>query len=296
MVKSIAPISEQCSNLLSPKVTIQNLSQTNLTSTTITYSINGGPQQTHNWTGSLLPLQSTEVTLPAVTYNLEANNTLEVNLPSDDNNANNALNSTFAKAIETQFTNITIKITLDRWASETSWSLKNSAGANVAVNPVYNNGNDFAANGTYPQPDINLTLPNDCYTFQILDSYGDGICCDYGNGGYQIWANGTLIPGMSGGTFTSSDRRIFGVNTTLSVDQFDLSSIRVYPNPSKGNIFVHTPADAQMILTDISGKIVLRGSLLSGENNLNVSNLSKGMYLMQLEGENFSKSEKIILN
>lgn len=296
MIKSIAPISQQCSNSLSPKVTIQNLSQSNLTSTQIFYSINGGPQQTHNWTGSLAPLQSTEVTLPAITYDLQANNTLEVTLPSDDNNTNNSLNRNFVKAVETQFTNITIKITLDRWASETSWTLKNSAGVNVAVSPVYNNGTDFQTNGAYPQPDINLTLPNDCYTFEILDAYGDGMCCDYGNGGYQIWANGALIPGMSGGTFTSSDRRIFGVNTVLSVDDVDLASIKVYPNPTKGSIYVNLPADAQMTLTDLSGKVVMRGTLISGESQLTLQHLSKGMYLMQLEGENFSKTEKIIIN
>lgn len=296
MVKSIDPISEQCSNSLSPKVTIQNLSQTNLTSTQIFYSINGGPQQTYNWTGSLSPLQSTEVVLPAITYDLQANNTLVVTLPNDDNNTNNSLNRTFTKAIETQFTNITIKITLDRWASETSWTLKNSAGVNVAVSPLYNNGNDFNANGAYPQPDINLTLLNDCYTFEILDAYGDGMCCQYGNGGYQIWSNGALIPGMSGGTFTSSDRRIFGVNTALSVDQVELASIKVYPNPTKGSIYVNLPADAQMTLTDLSGKVVMKGSLISGENQLALQNLSKGMYLMQLDGENFSKTEKIILN
>jgi hypothetical protein len=296
MVKGIAPISEQCSNSLSPKVTIQNLSQSNLTSTPIFYSVNGGPQQTYNWTGSIQPLQSLEVTLPAITYDLQANNTLVVTLPNDDNNTNNTLNRSFIKAVETQFTNISIKITLDRWASETSWTLKNSAGVNVAVSPVYNNGIDFAANGAYPQTDINLTLPNDCYTFEILDSYGDGMCCEYGNGGYQIWANGTLIPGMSGGTFTSSDRRIFGVNTALSVDDVELAAIKVYPNPTKGSIYVNLPADAQMTLTDLSGKVVMRGTLISGENQLTLQHLSKGMYLMQLDGEKFNKTEKIILN
>lgn len=294
-IKSIATIPQQCTNTLSPKVTIQNRSQTNLNTTQIHYNINGGPEQTYTWNGNLGPMQSAEVTLPAVTYNLLANNTLQVSLNDDDVMENNVRTASFGKAVETEFTNITVKITLDRYASETSWTLKNSAGANVAVSPLYNGGFDFPANGAYPQPDINLTLPNDCYTFEIMDTYGDGICCAYGAGSYQIHANGVLIPGMNGGSFGASESKRFGVNTTLNVDGFDIATIKVYPNPSNGLVNVYSPYEAHVTVLDITGKTVYTNALAAGENQCVLNHLTSGMYLMSIKGENFSKTEKIII-
>jgi len=294
-IKNIVPIAQQCNNTISPKVIIQNFSQGNLTSTPIFYSINGGPQQTYNWSGNLGSLASEEVTLSPITFDLLPNNTLDINLPNDDDNSNNNSSINFTKAVETEFTNITIKITLDRYASETSWTLKNSSGATVATNPLYNNGFDFPSNGAYPQPDINLTLPNDCYTFDILDAYGDGICCAYGAGGYQIHANGILIPGMSGGNFGAGESKRFGVNTTLNVDGFDKESIKVYPNPSNGLVNVIIPYDASINVVDISGKTVFAKSFSAGENQCELNHLSSGMYLMTILGENFNKTEKIII-
>ena len=31
-----------------------------------------------------------------------------------------------------------------------------------------------------------------CYSFVISDTYGDGICCSYGNGSYSVTYNGTV--------------------------------------------------------------------------------------------------------
>ncbi len=147
-VKSIAP---QCSTSLAPKVEIQNNGQTQLTSLPITYTINNGTPQIYNWTGSLNPLARTTVTLPSASYALQPSNTLVVTIPSDDDNLNNAGEVVFNKAGETTSSNITIKITLDAYGSETSWELRNSIGEIVAVSPTYT---DAGANVLI----LNLTL------------------------------------------------------------------------------------------------------------------------------------------
>merc|ERR1712207_6192 len=46
------------------------------------------------------------------------------------------------------------------------------------------------------------------YTFTISDTYGDGICCSYGNGSYSLIVDGSLV--KSGGQFASSDDYTFG--------------------------------------------------------------------------------------
>ncbi|MBC8884557.1 T9SS type A sorting domain-containing protein [Flavobacterium piscinae] len=150
--------------------------------------------------------------------------------------------------------------------------------------------------GAYPQPDVNVTLANDCYTLTVNDSYGDGMSsAAYGFGGYQILANGVLIPGMSGGTFTSTDTRKFGVNTNLSVNDFDASLIKFYPNPTNGLVTISLPENAMITLTDLSGKQVLAQQAEAGESTINLGSLSSGMYLINFAGDNFAKTDKIII-
>ena len=91
---------------------------------------------------------------------------------------------------------LALSITFDNYPEETSWNIKNSGGTTVA------------SGGTYgSQPDgstLNLSIPLAAgdYTFTILDSYGDGICCSYGNGSYTLSSGATVL--ATGGSFTSS--------------------------------------------------------------------------------------------
>ena len=78
-----------------------------------------------------------------------------------------------------------IRIFTDNWASETTWDL-------------YEQGGGLIASG---DPDENNTLyeweicveSDRCYDFTIYDSFGDGICCAYGEGYYEIELNGELV-------------------------------------------------------------------------------------------------------
>ncbi len=101
---------------------------------------------------------------------------------------------------------ITLTITFDNYPEETSWSITNA------------NGGTVASGGTYPnQPDGSTLIENidcladGCYDFTILDSYGDGICCSYGNGSYSVTdANGNTL--ASGGQFANSETTNFCLN------------------------------------------------------------------------------------
>lgn len=97
-----------------------------------------------------------------------------------------------------QGTDVTLTLTTDNYGSETSWQVTNSAGT------VVESGNGYGNNTTYT---FNWTLPADNYTFTINDSYGDGICCSFGNGSYELSSGGTVF--ASGGSFGSSDTQTF---------------------------------------------------------------------------------------
>lgn len=97
----------------------------------------------------------------------------------------------------------TLTLKLDNYPSETTWNIKNSAGASLYSGGPYNSPNAIIT--------VALCLPNGCYTFNIFDTYGDGICCSYGQGYYNVVVNGTTV--ATGGQFTFSDTKSFCLNT-----------------------------------------------------------------------------------
>ena len=96
---------------------------------------------------------------------------------------------------------LTLSITLDNYPTETSWRFTNSSGSTVASGGPYSSGQ----RNTTVVENINLSAGN--YTFTILDSYGDGICCAYGNGSYTLSDGAGTI--ASGGAFGSSESKAF---------------------------------------------------------------------------------------
>jgi hypothetical protein len=99
---------------------------------------------------------------------------------------------------------LTLTINLDNYPGETTWSVVNSSGTTVA------SGGPYSGAGSTATEDI--CLPNGCYDFTILDSYGDGICCAYGNGSYSLTDGSTVL--ASGGSFASSETTNFCVGST----------------------------------------------------------------------------------
>ncbi len=97
--------------------------------------------------------------------------------------------------------NVTVKVNIDRYGEETTWQVLDGNSNVVASGGPYVRQ---AANGTYPQPDVDLCLAEGCYTLVINDSYGDGNCCNYGNGSIAV-VDGAGIPlTPSPNTFTST--------------------------------------------------------------------------------------------
>jgi endonuclease I len=93
---------------------------------------------------------------------------------------------------------VSFSLTTDQYGYETSWTLTNSNAQEVASGGSYDNSSSN---------DENFCLADGDYTFVISDSYGDGICCKYGNGAYDFSLAGSSL--ISGGTFASSETKTF---------------------------------------------------------------------------------------
>ncbi len=108
-------------------------------------------------------------------------------------------------------TDVSISLLTDRYASETSWQLLTSESELVLE------GSGYANKTRYEDTDC---LNDGTYTFIIDDTYGDGICCNYGSGEYAIEVEGEII--VSGGEFNQSASHSFVIESTTVIDDLVL--------------------------------------------------------------------------
>lgn len=111
--------------------------------------------------------------------------------------------ATFSLIQECPDTNIFVLITFDDYSEETSWEIYRQGEANAIFSNSYGNGLT-STNERY-------CLPAGEYLFIINDAFGDGMCCDWGEGSYNIiLGDGTVV--ASGGEFATSESSTFTVN------------------------------------------------------------------------------------
>jgi hypothetical protein len=87
---------------------------------------------------------------------------------------------------------------------------------------------------------------------------------------------------------------------SLSVDEFSEESISIYPNPAQTELSISTSknlGDVVITLVDINGRVVLETKKEFFDTIiLNTGPLQSGLYILNIEGVNFSYNEKIIKN
>ena len=116
---------------------------------------------------------------------------------------------------------LTVTLVTDDYANETSWTITDDVG-----NVILQNGNlsDFT---TYTE---SICVAAGCYTFTINDSFGDGICCNYGDGSYSISADGIFI--ANGGDFNTIETQNFCLElpcTEESACNYDPAAEQINP-------------------------------------------------------------------
>ncbi|CAA6806414.1 MAG: T9SS C-terminal target domain-containing protein [uncultured Aureispira sp.] len=100
---------------------------------------------------------------------------------------------------------VSFNLLFDNYATETSWTVTDGNGIVVA------NGGNYTSAMNGVNLAIDLCLPTGCYNFNIYDTYGDGICCYYGQGNYSLVEAATGLTLASGGSFTYAETTNFCV-------------------------------------------------------------------------------------
>lgn len=280
-VKSIKDIPAMCVNQVGPIVDIQNLGENEVTSLDIEYNINGDTH-VYTWTGSLPALNTVTVELPAVSFDFAGTNNVSVSVPDDENNSNNEQVTSFEDAQE--YTgDLTLTITTDNWGEEVSWFINDYEGNNIAF------GGNYQDNTTIVET---IEMPADnCYTFTLLDSYGDG-------GGPVTLedSEGTVIYQTSG-NYGSGESKNFGYEVViLGLTQNELTGVVVYPNPASSMVMIANAENAKISVYNIVGQQLLEVSNISNNQSVDVSQLTTGTYFVRVEKDGAATVEKLVIS
>ena len=78
--------------------------------------------------------------------------------------------------------------------------------------------------------------------------------------------------------------------STIGIEDKDLTSVSIFPNPTNGvvNVELDATADATVTVVDVLGQIIYASneSFVAGERKvIDLSNNAKGMYILSVEGE-----------
>ena len=93
---------------------------------------------------------------------------------------------------------VVVEILTDNYPGEITWTLTGTEGLLLSGGPYGSTGTSYSDTVCIDNADA---YP--CLQFVINDSYGDGICCGYGQGAYTIYLDGQSV--ATGGDYDQQD-------------------------------------------------------------------------------------------
>jgi hypothetical protein len=185
---SIEELSVVCNDEVEVDAVITNQGDTTITTVQIEVVVNGTVVGLINADVDIPFLEQETVTI-AIDNNLQENNSitlnvLNVNNQTDGDGTNNSASTT--TTLDSNYDTITLNFIADNYPQETSWKLLDETNEIISTGAL-SNGMEF-----YTE-DICVDYSS-CFTLYVYDSYGDGICCGYGEGSFQVLdASGNTI-------------------------------------------------------------------------------------------------------
>ena len=84
------------------------------------------------------------------------------------------------------------------------------------------------------------------------------------------------------------------VDVTLSANNFNLNNIKTYPNPVNNYYIIDSYLPLELKIYDVNGRIISKYSLKEGENRIDTSLLSSGIYLFNYNHKTKTKNQIVI--
>ncbi|MCB0584768.1 MAG: S8 family serine peptidase, partial [Phaeodactylibacter sp.] len=176
-------------------------------------------------------------------------------------------------------TNVFLTLHFDNYPGETRWRITSSAGDILA------SGGPYTSQAIGSTITVQECLPFGCFNFTIFDAYQNGMCCNFGNGYYELRdANGNLL--ASGGQFGSSESTPFCLssNTPLQANISILNQASCYGGQ-----------DGAAAVLASGGSGIYTYNWSNGASTATISNLGAGSYSVTVsDGQSAVEASTII--
>lgn len=282
------------SGTVEPVLNVKNNGTDAITQFTYSYDLDGGAATTATWNGTLAAGAVQTITLGAITVpngshvfhaSCSAPNGL-----TDGNPGNNAAQKNFTVANPGY--PVTVAITTDDYGSETTWEIA-QGGATLFSGGPYEDTNGGSSEGG------NYCLSAGCYTFTIHDEYGDGICCGYGNGDFQLIDGDGSVLVDGDGNFNDFTTEPFCILSTGIATNTEESDLRIFPNPGTGAFEIISPGlddEAKLTVRDALGRTI-HATMVHSINraHLDLGFLSNGTYSLDINTSHFHAVRQVII-
>lgn len=293
----VTPVAEYCNTqTITPSIIIRNSGVATLTSLELSYGFTGN-LQSFNWTGSLATNQTETINLPSMNVSSGTNqifsaSVLNPNGVADEFPGNNNAQTTVNLREGTSYNFVIVS---DDYPEETSFILRNTS-TNTLVREL--------TVGSLPlgTSNYNFCLPNGCYRLIVRDSYGDGMASSpqSGIGSFTLYDDLNQLVGQ-GGDFNSSDTIIFCVGT-IGIEELwkQADAVKLYPNPATSQLSLKVSdqiLNEQPVysVVNFAGQTIETGKLTAQNQQIQVSELPAGIYLLQLNAGNQQLTRKFIV-
>lgn len=287
-----------------PLIKIKNNGAEPLYSLDFYYQINNGELAQYHWEGEINPLNTAIIELPSITYDLCFNNQdelrkfwVEIENPNgvaDEWEYNNHATSVFeVPPVYNEF--FYLEFITNKHPEENYLEIKDASGQ------VIFSKDNLAPSTKYRDT---LNLAKGFYELTLTDAGGDGL---------YFWANpdagiGDLVFYHAQYDIIERLERDFGsvlhhaffvepptqINNTQSID------FEIHPNPANSvfNMLIdnNKKAKMQLVIADVSGKVLIKQNILTNNKMIDVTRLSKGIYFITLWGDGTSTTKKLVIN
>ncbi len=281
-----------CGENFTPSVDIRNKGISAITSISFDIKIDGNSISSYSWNGNLESGGYETITLDEIdalgisngNHSISVTATF-INGGADANTDNNSKNKNFFNNANPQTSTLTVRF--DNWPSESSWKIFDKDNPDIII-PSNGSG------GVGETIEIPLCTYEGCFVLEFYDSFGDGICCGEGEGYFMITnSNDTLVLNQ---TFSGSlATHEFCVGPVGIAETLAGESIQVFPNPSTGILRIMGIASSEMkslSVIDVNGVLVKNAAV---SNQLDLSDLAKGIYFVRIQTEDTAINKKIVL-
>ena len=188
--------------------------------------------------------------------------------------------------VEAETEELTIEIMQDKYGNQITWELL------ASDNTVITSGGPYTmlvGGGSATQLHIEKATVNngDCVKFVIRDAVGNGICCSFGEGYYQIKDSKGNVVVDGDGDFGSEASALLSIGSGEAVEEVEtVESVNIFPNPVKDVLTVKGENMKQVVIYNALGQAVETINTNDNEVRVNVSAYNNGMYFINVIDNN----------